>query len=370
MPGTFSDGVIGSLVESAADFVERAVSEVESAPKYAVIHFSTGVELFLKARLAMEHWTLVFADPGRASRESLRSGDFQSVSSKKAMDRLGGVLERPFSPSARKAFDALSARRNRYVHFVDPARAFRTGPEGDTTERVASEQLRAWYELHLLIGESWADEFRPFSGTVERLDRRMHGHRRFLDHKAARLATELDAIRSGGKTVDECPACGHEAVVGVAEYGDLELARCRVCGQDGRWLWVEVGDDPPIRIGEEGVPLDVEREALDVVDLIETYAPFQRPEDELVDPIAAYCGACERSDIPTVIPWEAGHQDDSWEPEHRRPAPPLYLCMSCLDAPDAPRRCEWCGERVTGEVGDYYTPGCSMCAYHIEREAR
>lgn len=359
-----------ALVASAADFIERATDEVETAPRYAVIHFASGVELFLKARLAVEHWVLVFADPGRASRAALSGGDFRSVSPGQATERLDDVLDAPLSKSALQVFKALAKRRNRYVHFADPTH-FVSGPERDRlVETVIEEQIRAWYELHRLLTRDWAAEFAPYRDVVDRLGRAMHQQRRFLAHKADRVSRELDAVRASGGAVYPCDACGYDAVLEEARYGDLATARCRVCERETRWLWFDPDEAGAVRVGEEGTVLPPSvGPAVDIAALTEHYTPYQRQDERLVEPVTAYCGACELSDLPTVVPWEASEAYDSWEPEHGVTAPPLWLCVSCLDTPEAPTRCDWCGERITGETGDYYTPGCSMCAYHITREA-
>ena len=359
-----------ALVASAADFIERATSEVDTAPRYAVIHFASGIELLLKARLAMEHWVLVFADPGRTSKAALAGGDFRSVSPGHAMDRLDDVLDAPLSKSARRAFDALSKRRNRYVHFADPVH-FVYGPERQRlVEAVIEEQIRAWYELHRLLTRDWAAEFAPYRDIVDRLGRAMHEQRRFLTHKADRVAGELEAVRASGGAVHLCDACGYDAVVEEGRYGDLVAARCRVCERETRWLWFDPDGAGAVRVGEEGAVLPPdEGSPLDIAALVAHYTPYQRHDERLVEPVTAYCGACELSDLPTVVPWAAGEVRDSWEPDHGGPAPPLWLCVNCLDTPEAPMRCDWCGEQITEETGDYYTPGCSMCAYHITREA-
>ncbi|MBN1293095.1 MAG: hypothetical protein JXB48_14745, partial [Candidatus Latescibacteria bacterium] len=50
---------LNKLIENAFDFFERSLDEFEDNPKYSVIHFYAAVELFLKARLMAEHWSLV-----------------------------------------------------------------------------------------------------------------------------------------------------------------------------------------------------------------------------------------------------------------------------------------------------------------------
>jgi hypothetical protein len=55
-----SSEMFDSLVRNALAFLERSVDELKDAPNYAVIDFCTAIELFLKARLLLEHWALVY----------------------------------------------------------------------------------------------------------------------------------------------------------------------------------------------------------------------------------------------------------------------------------------------------------------------
>jgi hypothetical protein len=57
------DTIFDSIVKNAIDFMKHSVKEIEKEPKYAVIHFCSSVELFFKARLMCEHWSLIFAKP-------------------------------------------------------------------------------------------------------------------------------------------------------------------------------------------------------------------------------------------------------------------------------------------------------------------
>src|SRR6266568_2543373 len=77
-----------SLLGNALDYLENAVNRAAHVAsrlddpgttprrehrrwKYAVLHLEAGVELLLKARLSREHWSLVFADVDKATREAL-----------------------------------------------------------------------------------------------------------------------------------------------------------------------------------------------------------------------------------------------------------------------------------------------------------
>src|SRR5690349_614948 len=64
-----------ALEENAFDFLAEGVIRFarrtdSSDLKHAIINIAHATELFLKARLAREHRTLIFADPGKASPDS------------------------------------------------------------------------------------------------------------------------------------------------------------------------------------------------------------------------------------------------------------------------------------------------------------
>ena len=63
-PNRFFD----SLVRNAMDFLKKSVDELEESPKYSVIYFSTAVELFLKARLLREHWSLIISNVNKVQK--------------------------------------------------------------------------------------------------------------------------------------------------------------------------------------------------------------------------------------------------------------------------------------------------------------
>jgi hypothetical protein len=57
--------MFNSVVENALDFLKQSILELKKSPKYSVIHFCAAIELFLKARLMLEHWTLIVGAPER-----------------------------------------------------------------------------------------------------------------------------------------------------------------------------------------------------------------------------------------------------------------------------------------------------------------
>lgn len=80
--------------------------------------FAAGLEVMLKTRLAIEHWTLLFEDPARAKLSELKSGEFVSVSASKMVSRLNNVASLDLK---HKAPDKVFKLRNRVVHFAPPS---------------------------------------------------------------------------------------------------------------------------------------------------------------------------------------------------------------------------------------------------------
>src|SRR4051812_16119935 len=79
------DPTFDGLVKNALSFLTSSLAALQSNSKGSVIDFYTAVELFLKARLVHEHWTL--AVDSRPDLKSFLSGDFVSVGFKESCQR-------------------------------------------------------------------------------------------------------------------------------------------------------------------------------------------------------------------------------------------------------------------------------------------
>lgn len=107
------------MIDGAVDFLRHSASEFECPTllKYSVLHFSMGLELLLKARLAREDPKLVFRDKDKFDHAGFRTGELQSVSLLEAYDRLQD-LGVEFPKEAVETFRELGRLRNKYAHFV------------------------------------------------------------------------------------------------------------------------------------------------------------------------------------------------------------------------------------------------------------
>jgi hypothetical protein len=109
-----------SLVENAVDYLLEATNDLnareERKLKYAVLHLSGAVELVFKARLIQEHWSLVFTNPGKATRGQFENGDFTSADFQEVQNRLASICRLNFSEH-QPVLQALRHLRNRLEHF-------------------------------------------------------------------------------------------------------------------------------------------------------------------------------------------------------------------------------------------------------------
>ena len=120
------DKLFDQLVRNAIDFMEKSNDQLDTAPKYAVINFCSAVELFLKARLLAEHWSLIITDIDKGSKnkkinfERFKSGNFQSVNLKTSIERLRNIVGVKISSNEEDSFTKVQQYRNMLVHFFHP----------------------------------------------------------------------------------------------------------------------------------------------------------------------------------------------------------------------------------------------------------
>lgn len=223
-----SNEQLEKLVDNALEFLLRAITEFESAPKFSIIDFYTAVELFLKARLLAEHWSLIVSKDPDA--DKFVSGDFVSVTFDEACTRLAKVLKSAIPDTARRNFDAVRRHRNKMVHF------FHKDLSGTAMEDIAIEQLRAWHDLQRLLTQQWQQVFEQWAGQLRDVEKRLNRHREYLRAKFEALAPDLTALKESGVPIVVCRSCNFKAARSTELIKDLYEARCLVCGSAQSWL--------------------------------------------------------------------------------------------------------------------------------------
>jgi hypothetical protein len=337
------NSMFDELVLNGIDFARRSVRELQSSPKYSMIHFSSAVELFLKARLMREHWSLVVSRPDGASLSAFLSSQFHSVSMEDAIKRLRNVANENISENAEKAFRAVREHRNRLVHFFHPD--FAKKAAGPKLDEVVADQYKAWYFLNELVSGKWQRHFRRHANRLRRLNRTMHRLSEFLKAKYEALQPEIQQEIKKGILYESCYFCHFDSAK-VFDAGEpLFVGECLVCGSKRMSLHVPCPACSHTIIVEdlgEGQCENCETE-IDLDYLLEQYGPDIDPKGESE---TAYCSYCERTDKPTVVP----HGD-------------RYLCLSCVDLHDTVGNCGYYNERIAGIESsvETYLTGCMFC---------
>ncbi|MFP1628870.1 hypothetical protein ACLB9X_27685 [Streptomyces sp. 5K101] len=195
--------------------------------KYAVLHLQAATEVLLKARLQQEHWSLVFKDPGLATRQRFEVGDFESCTTAAALARLKDIAGVAVDDKSAKSLAILSKWRNAIQHYglKTQARAV------EARAAQVLDFLVAFVHDHLLpaLPKSEADELDKQLYIIRSSVRRMQA---FSDTRRKRLSSELDDHKP--RTV-QCPDCSEWALV-VGE-GWVKLS-CRFC----HTTWRDPGD--------------------------------------------------------------------------------------------------------------------------------
>jgi hypothetical protein len=331
--------LLDRLVENALGFLSHAIEALEDAPKFSVIDFYTAVELFLKARLLREHWSLVVTK--NPDWEKFVSGDFASVTFDEACIRLDKVVQSPVPPRARGKFDAVRLHRNKMVHF------FHVGEKSQhhVIEDIAIEQLHAWSELHQLLLQQWKEVFNPWQKELAKIESQLQRHKKYLAAKFEAVKPRLDEIAASGQDICACTLCNFPAAVMIdGDVSGLREGTCLVCGAANTWLSMKCPSCGEDAILYDGGHFSCEcGHSLDEQGLVGALDETVVTKDNYFEnPYPANCGECEG--WHTVVA-----RDDK------------NLCVVCLDVTDELSHCEFCSEASTGRLEDSYLYGCGQC---------
>lgn len=340
-----SEDFVDSLFENAIDFLNTSISQIQTSPKYSVINFCAALELFLKARLLVEHWSLIVLRPETAELEKFKKGDFQSVSMGEAIRRLKNVCNEGIITEATDCFQRLRNHRNKLVHFFHPEYV---NASDKTIETIVSEECKSWFYLYRLLDNLWWPHFKKHSKKIEKLNKHMHRLREFLGAKYEAIKPGIEReIKNGSAKYEKCASCGFEAarILDAEEEAPLAHSKCEVCEAWRHFLLVNCPQcEHSIRVEEMGEGECTNcRFQVDIDYLLGQFRPTQDPKEAAE---IAYCSECQQTATPTAIPWENGK----------------YLCLSCLTSHDSARNCGYCGSLCTGiDPVSASLFGCVLC---------
>lgn len=330
------------ITDNAVDFLARSLIELEEAPKYSVINFCSAIELFLKARLMLEHWALIVDEPAVANRGKFLSGSFKSVSMEQTLDRLQDIAGVRIPTEAQRSFSEVRKHRNKMVHFFHD---HYTETTNQTIELIVIEQNKAWFYLHKLLTRDWKPEFAAYQSRIAELHQIVSDTRNYLQAKYDALLPDIQKGQQRGTVFSNCKFCGFTAARRKTLLANLESAVCVVCDGTSNYLRESCSDCAnTIFIYELGEAYCEDCDKTTNLEFfLDKYAPITHIEKNIFAENRAYCSYCEFTDDPSAAPFH-----EQW------------LCLSCLQLHDEVGVCGWCNTLIAGDTEDTYVYGCKM----------
>jgi hypothetical protein len=301
-----------SLVANAFDFFLEAVKHLDAAEpkklKYATLHMASAVELILKARIAEEHWSLIFKDPAKANLEKFEKGDFRSADFQDAQDRLENICHLDLSKN-KAILKTLRDMRNRIQHFAFSGKA----PE------ISSILLKTWSFLWDFIHDEMPDKAEEELEALNDIRDRMSSHQTYVEQRLREIKSKLEALKEEGILIIDCPLCLQTAL-SVPGGENPECYFCRYQNEPAQvaddWATVFVG------------------------------YPHTDPKERIIAPVLKECPSCGKE---TMIEFEDGGIT---------PPDPARICFSCGDSGSPMTICQSCGEEFPWEDEVDMCPEC------------
>ncbi|MFD4933382.1 hypothetical protein [Streptomyces virginiae] len=211
--------------------------------KYAVLHLQAAAEVLLKARLEIEHWTLVAEQitNKKVTREKFQKGDFISIGPEEAVRRIRDILNEEITKDEADSLTTLTQRRNALQHYK-----MTTSYEDieALTTKVLAFLLRFLHQSLLpKLSPDERERVRPDIAFVQAGANRLQ---RYVEERMELLAPELV-----GKDdcIVQCTECRQDALLVTGDNDDdsAQAATCLFC--HATWTATHVATDYVLRLG-------------------------------------------------------------------------------------------------------------------------
>jgi len=336
---------LAKLINNGFDFLEKAIDQFQKEPKFSVINFCIATELFLKARLMKEHWSLVVT--GNPDIVSFRKGDFKSINFKDIIPKIEAITGEKFEQDVKVCFNGLANHRNKMVHFYHD---ISKGESDKQIEQIVIEQCNGWHFLRSLL-EKWHEIFTPYQEKIFHVNNKMKRHNVYLKTVYKNMLPEIKLATSKGIVFANCGICHNRSseITKLTEY--LYACRCRVCHFSDEYLRVVCPQDDcdgiikidGFSIGQTAYFCPECEYELSQESLSDMLDGDPRTYDDYVDHINMNCAECGVAD-------EVIRHDN------------YYICLSCLYVDGELNICGWCNEGQIGG-GDLEFSGVTGCSF-------
>ncbi|HBF84492.1 MAG TPA: hypothetical protein DD420_32565 [Streptomyces sp.] len=220
--------------------------------KYTVLHLQAATEVLLKARLAREHFSLIFADPTQATHDAWQKGDFKSCGTLDAFDRLRNIARLAIEEDDRKRIKELADHRNALQHYGLKHNAYAI----ESRAARVLDFLITFIHRHL-IPELEPAEAQGVEDDMDSFRLQLRGIETLVKQRMNNLRGELAKVTD---VTVKCPDCEQWAM--VAYNGD-EGSSCLFCHQvwpdaaesaAANYAWIVLGLDEHSAFQDGGDP--------------------------------------------------------------------------------------------------------------------
>ncbi len=339
--------IFKDIKENAFEFLEQSLLEFEQKPKFSIVHLAASVELFMKARLIREHWSLIAENIDKIDKNRLLSGDLLSVKPRTARERLHKIANDPLSKDAIKTFEEIEKHRNQAIHL----RLFNISSDLERqreVDKIVGLQCRAWNQLHTLLNEQWGNHFSQFSIRIQDTERLMIKHREYLTAKFNSRQKLINQHLEDGNRVTTCHSCDFDSMLLSHVDGVINNGQCCVCSEQELFYFPKCLNqdcDQEIKFSDfSGPPSECPHCHTAIFDRIpELFSNHEDFTDDIDQQHIMNCSFCSSYDS---IVAHSKH----------------YLCINCFSYADKLSICEWCNTGQTGDVSNMsYYSGCGFC---------
>lgn len=319
------------IFENSLMFLIEGIEQINTNPRQGIVSFWTGVELFIKAILVEEHWSLIVKNTRKINHADFESGNFVSIDFQQSINLVESTFNITLEHKTKNAFNILRKHRNKIVHFTNQEIGNKAGFE---LCDIFVELSNVWNELKGLslpvidFGENVIP--RLYDNITDAINK----HKVILEGKYRHVyETKLKHIKEAD--VLKCSLCNYEAVILKSVNKMLYEATCLVCSNSTNVLMVECEHCKNASILQRSESVCVNcHEQLDILSYIFGEAP--QSEHSIA--------TCHKCGSESVVCVES-----------------VWFCLNCFSYHFTPNTCNYCGSSVTCSTKDSHLYGCICC---------
>lgn len=359
-----SNALLHDVLLNAADFLNKSADEFEKDTKYSVINFFCAIELFLKARLIAEHWSLIVGK--KPNLKNFKSGCSSTLQFDELIYVLKNAFEEPqIADEDIDSFDIIRQERNRLMHFCHSINSSDPIELKEIKAKLAIKILQAWYRLRALLS-TW-------NGITKKSNMVINSMLRF-EAKIVRLKNyykiRYEAIK---KDIEKdkkenqiqyrvCSNCHQEALrITWSNKKDISYANCVVCGNSFKERLITItcpkcGMSVSVNAYKikSGAPVSlscnhkldfrtflecVNNRYLEETKIILDTLDFPEEKTDIIN--CSYCG--NRDSVAYING--------------------AFTCVKCGMGSAVISKCGWCNElQLGGNLINSYLDGCEFCS--------